>query len=87
VTERGIDKARRELAESKAKGDVAKTFENFTKVLDMATKLKKVMLKRGLTTAKARCDLCEGYLYGTLAGHKNHLHMRCDGPCKSFFME
>ena len=85
--ERGIDKAKRELVEAKATGQLDETFKNFTRVLEMGAKLKKVMLKRGLTCAKAKCELCEGYLHGALAGRKNHLHMSCDGTCKSFFME
>ncbi len=87
MAERGIDKAKRELAEAKASGKLDDTFKNFTKVLEMGAKLKKVMLKHGITRAKAKCELCDGYLQGVLAGRKNHLHMRCDGTCKSFFME
>lgn len=87
MNERGIDKARRELNEAKALNKADDMWGNFQQVATMASKLKKVMLKRGITRAKAKCEMCEGYLQGALAGPKNHLHMRCDGSCKAFFME
>jgi len=87
MNERGIDKARRELNELKTLNKAEDLWAKFQKPLDMATKLKKVMLKRGVTRAKAKCEACEGYLHGTLLGKKQHLHMHCDGPCKAIFME
>lgn len=37
------------------------------KVLDAAVKLKEVMIKQGLTSAKAKCPMCEtGHLHGRL---------------------
>lgn len=87
MNERGIDKARRELNEQKTLNKADDMWKGFTKTLEMGMKLKKVMLKRGITRAKAKCEACEGYLHGALAGKKNHLHMRCDGSCKAVFME
>lgn len=52
-----------------------------------ADKLKKVMLKRGLHAAKAKCPECEGYLVAVLLGRKNHIHMHCTGSCKRKMME
>lgn len=52
-----------------------------------AIKLKKAMQKKGLRKAKAKCPQCEGYLYGTLNGHKDHIHIRCTGSCKRQMME
>ncbi len=50
-------------------------------------KLKKVMLTRGLSRARAKCPECGGMLHGVLAGRRNHLHMVCDGPCRRKMME
>ena len=55
--------------------------------LETAQKLKAVMKRQNLRKAKAKCPRCEGYIWGTLNGKKDHLHMRCDGPCKMFLME
>jgi hypothetical protein len=87
MMERGIDKARRELAEKKASGKHDEFLKHMERVMEMATKLKAAMVKRGLTRAKAKCQICDGYLQGTLAGRKQHLHMHCDGPCKAVMME
>jgi len=57
------------------------------KVLDAATKLKKVMLDKGLTAARAKCPLCEtGHLHGRLEPRKKHMRMWCDG-CTAQMME
>lgn len=87
MTERGIDKARRELNEQRTLNKAEDIWKNFAHTIAMGTKLKKVMLKRGITRAKAKCEVCEGYLHGALLGRKQHLHMHCDGSCKSVFME
>lgn len=87
MTERGIDKAKRELAESKASGELDDFFKHVDAVIAMGGKLKRSMLKRGLTRAKAKCELCTGHLHGRLAGPKNHLHMYCDGTCNATMME
>jgi len=87
MIERGIDKARRELNEQKTLNRADDMWKNFERVLAMATKLKKVMQKRGVNRARAKCEACEGYLHGALLGRKQHLHMHCDGSCKAVFME
>ena len=61
--------------------------KNMETTIRDATKLKKVMLKKGLKRAKAKCPECEGYIYGVLAGPKNHLHFVCVGSCKRRMME
>jgi transcription elongation factor Elf1 len=61
--------------------------DQFLKIFETAQKLKQVMLKKKLTRAKAKCPHCEhGILYGTLNGHKNHLHMKCSS-CPIVLME
>ena len=53
--------------------------KNMFRVLDLAMKLKKVMLKRGLRRAKANCPDCPGkFLNGTLNGPRDHIHFVCD---------
>lgn len=55
------------------------------KVLDLATKLKKVMQKRKLRRAKAPCPDCEGkFLQGALVGPKDHMRFQCD--CRKLSM-
>lgn len=56
-------------------------------ILEKALKWKAKIIKLGLTRAKAKCPYCEGYWHGILAGPKKHLHMHCDGECKSMMME
>jgi hypothetical protein len=66
------------------------------KVLEAGVKLKKVMTGKGLTSAKAKCPLCEaGHLHGRLitgraAGrHRSSggaFRMWCDG-CPAQMME
>jgi hypothetical protein len=59
----------------------------FGKILETGMKLKKIMLGKRITAARAKCPFCEtGHLHGRLAGHKNHLHMVCDG-CDAAMME
>lgn len=52
-----------------------------------ASKLKAVMLKRGLKAARARCPECGGELNGRLAGSRNHMRFWCAGTCKRSMME
>jgi hypothetical protein len=87
MNERGIDKARRELNELKTLNSAADMWKTFEQTMTMGIKLKKVMQKRGITAAKAKCEACDGYLHGALVGKKQHLHMHCDGPCKAVFTE
>jgi hypothetical protein len=59
--------------------------KHMKKVLDLAMKLKKVMLKKGLRRAKAPCPDCPGkYLNGTLNGKRDHMHFCCD--CRKLSM-
>lgn len=62
-------------------------FAAFKSTLRDAQKLKKVMLRKKLRRARAKCPECDGHLHGVLAGRRDHLHMRCDGPCKRSMME
>ena len=63
------------------------------KVLIAGLKLKDVMLKKGLTKARAHCPICNrlklndgGFIYGALIGPKKHLHMACN-KCDARMME
>jgi hypothetical protein len=61
--------------------------KRFGEILTAGMKLKKVMLRRAITAARAKCPFCEaGFLHGRLAGPKKHLHMACDG-CEVRMME
>jgi hypothetical protein len=82
-----IEQARLNLEADKASGKHDDFLKKMEEVFEMGAKLKKVMLKRGLTQAKAKCARCTGMLHGQLAGRKQHLHMHCDGPCKAMMME
>ncbi len=54
-------------------------------VMELASKLKKVMLKRGLRRARAPCPDCPGkFLNGTLNGKRDHMHFVCD--CRKLSM-
>ncbi len=54
--------------------------------LQTALKLKSKMLKRQLTTARAKCPRCKKEtLQGRLAGRKNHLRCWCDNPDCTFY--
>ncbi len=55
--------------------------------LKLALKWKAKIIERDLTRAKAKCPYCEGYWHGVLCGNKKHLHMSCDGDCKTMMME
>lgn len=50
-------------------------------------KFKTAMRKKHLRVAKAKCPRCQGWLYGSFNGTKDHFHMRCDGDCKRIYME
>ena len=59
-------------------------------VVDTSVKLKRSMLKRNLTRARATCPRCnvEGALQGALAGKKAHMRMWCETPgCSMEMME
>lgn len=53
----------------------------------VAQQFKKVMQKKGLTQARAKCPDCTGMLHGSLNGPKQHLWFRCDGTCGKRFIE
>lgn len=55
--------------------------------LDIAIKLKAVMQKKRLRIAKCVCPRCDGWIYGSLNGKRDHLHMACKGVCKIVYME
>lgn len=56
-------------------------------ILEAGMKLKKVMKSKGLRRAKAKCPFCaDGFLWGTLNGRRDHLHMACD-KCDARMME
>jgi len=82
-----IEQARLNLEADKASGKHDEFLKHMERVLEMGTKLKAAMVKRGLTRAKAKCQICDGHLQGALVGRKQHLHMHCDGPCKAVMME
>lgn len=52
-----------------------------------AGKLKQVMLRKGITAARAPCPECGGELQGRLAGPKKHMRFWCTGTCKRQMME
>ncbi|MBR0693602.1 hypothetical protein [Bradyrhizobium lablabi] len=57
------------------------------KVIETAAKLKKIMLEKGITAAKAKCPFCDaGFVHGRLVGRKSHMHMHCD-DCDISMME
>lgn len=62
-------------------------WKNALSLMDDGLKMKKIMLSKGLRQAKAKCPKCEGYLYATLNGSKNHVHIKCTGSCKRSMME
>lgn len=65
--------------------DRAEFHKHLGKVMNLAIKMKKVMLKKGLRRARAVCPDCpDKYLNGTLNGSKDHLHMVCD--CRKYSM-
>lgn len=61
--------------------------DRFGSVIETATKLKKVMLKKGLTRARCECPRCGSFIHGRIAGPRNHLHMACEGGCGMSMME
>ena len=54
-------------------------FAKAGKMIDAAMKLKKVMQRKKIRSAKAKCPFCQdGHLHGRLAGRKDHIRMWCD---------
>jgi hypothetical protein len=84
---KGIDQARADLAASKASGEHADFMKHADQILVKAMAFKKALQTRNLTRGKAKCPFCaDGHWHGTLNGHKQHLHMACDG-CDVWMME
>ena len=92
-----IDQASADLNAAEAAGEHADFMRHAGMVLEAGTKLKKVMVEKGLTAAKAKCPKCEGAesLHGRLivgrgAGrHRSSggaFRMWCDG-CDVAMME
>lgn len=84
-----IEQARADLNAEQAKGEHSDFMAHMGRVLDAGVKLKKIMLDKGIASAKAKCPMCpDGYLHGRLAGRKNHMRMWCDGNgCDVMMME
>lgn len=61
--------------------------KRFGTTLRDAARLKRVMLKRGLRRAQAKCPECDGMLQGALAGRKDHMRFWCTGTCGRRMME
>lgn len=62
-------------------------FANVRDVIEVAGKLKKVMRKKGIKQARCVCPRCGSFIYGRLAGPREHLHMACEGRCGMQMME
>lgn len=61
--------------------------DDMRKTIDIALKLKKLMKQKRLRIAKCVCPRCGDWIYGTLNGKRDHLHMSCHGECKMVYME
>ncbi len=66
--------------------------EGFALTIMKAMKFKEVMLRKNLRVAKTKCFRCEGMIWGKLYPNRRdksgfHLHMSCDGTCRTAFME
>ena len=62
-------------------------FAHFDGVITTASKLKKVMIKKGLTRARCECPRCGSFIWARISGPRNHLHMACEGRCGMSMME
>lgn len=78
-----------EQARAEMEADRSDFIKKTGPILAAGMKLKKVMLDKKITNAKAKCPVCEhGFIHGRLAGRKNHLRMWCDGEgCDVQMME
>lgn len=77
-----IEQARANLDAKKASGEHDAWIKQFEVVLKTGAKLKKVMVEKGLTRAKAKCPKCEGAvsLHGVLVvGQAAGRHRRSGG--------
>lgn len=62
-----IEEARARLTAEQAKGEHSEWMKDFGMVLDVGVKLKKIMVGRKMTRAKAECPRC--HVRGALQGH------------------
>jgi hypothetical protein len=61
--------------------------KEYKRTMKIASRFKAVMVKKGLTEARAVCPRCQGDLRGFISGRKDHFRMSCKGTCKMFMME
>lgn len=75
---------------------MTKAITDFAEVIETAAKLKAVMLKRGITSARTECPRCAAArpgqpsgatLYGYISGTRNHFRMSCKNGCGMAMME
>ncbi|MFA6966093.1 hypothetical protein [Bosea sp. (in: a-proteobacteria)] len=77
------------LTQADARAEHEAFMASFGATLTAGLKLKRVMQKRGLRRARAKCPRC-GFetLQGALVGRRDHLRMWCDTPdCPMEMME
>jgi hypothetical protein len=55
-------------------------------VLPFGMKLKANMLAKKIRFVRTKCPKCDGTVYATLNGKKNHIHLACD-KCSVQMME
>jgi ribosomal protein S27AE len=55
--------------------------------VQVAMKLKAIMVKRGLTRCRTKCPRCGQTIHASLASRKNHVRMACEGRCGMNMME
>lgn len=82
-----LDKIRAEMNSPEGKAKRDEFFKQVERIIKPAGIMKKNMLARNLTKAKAKCPFCAGYWHAVILGRRNHFHMHCDGDCKSVMME
>ena len=81
-----IDQIREEMKKPPTKED-SDFMKQALKTMKFASVMKKNMKKKGIFRGKAKCPYCEGYWHATISKYNGHMHMRCDGECKSIMME
>lgn len=62
------------------------SWDRFDDIVKKAVIARKNMEKKGLTRAKALCPYCHGEWHIRLLGSKKHIHLKCDGDCKTMMM-
>ncbi len=66
--------------------EMLKQENRFTTIIYKAQIMKMNMEKKKLTRAKSKCPFCNGHWYAVLAEPKKHIHLHCDGNCKTMLM-